>query len=56
MRIEIERVEYKSLKIKWKQVGTFTDYPISRFCVRVQINGEKFKDYFDDNYLNSSEK
>ncbi len=52
LRIELERFDQNSLRIKWNQHGEFT-YPISRYFVLVSVNG-KNQSYSIDNHLMKS--
>lgn len=53
LRIELERFEQNSLRIKWKQLGEFT-YPISRYFILVSVNGKNQSYSIDNQFINSS--
>ena len=54
VNLNVERVGLNALKVNWKQVGTFTNYPISRYNIRVSVNEQPFIDNYDKAYLNMS--
>lgn len=46
LQITVERVGYSSLKVKWKQLGPFNKYMISRYLVKISMNEEPFREKF----------
>ena len=54
LNLNIERIGFNSLKVTWKQIGTFTNYPISRYNILVSVNEQPFIDNYDKSYLNTS--
>lgn len=54
LKISLERVDYSTLRVKWKQTGNHTNYKLSRFVIKISANDEPFETKHDISKLISS--
>ena len=44
----IERIGFTSIKVKWEQMGNYTNYKISRYKIKMRFNYSPEKEYIPD--------
>jgi len=52
--INVERLAENSLRVKWHQIGNFTNYQVSRYILQTSVNEEPFIQTYHTQFMNKS--